>query len=300
MPDLAFTSLRAAHLGGVDGEFRRGRVSAILGPSGAGKTTLLSVLAGRVPRTGGAITLDGEPADLRELRQLLGFATEEDALLPLLTTEETLDFAAAARLPSSVTRADRAVLVDRILHVLGLTHIRRARVGSGTASDARHLLRRAAAPQHRRRARGDARGPLRRRRDVRPRLAHRARGGVDAEPRGGRRPHRRRHPPPAELADPRARRRRALPRARRAHGLLRPCRRGSRLLRRPRLRVPAGREPRRLPDLSARWHAVAHRGRSGARRRPRRRSRRRRLRRHRRAGGGARRRARGVARGRRR
>ena len=83
MPDLAFSSLRAAHLGGVDGEFRRGRVSAILGPSGAGKTTLLSVLAGRVPRTGGAITLDGEPADLRELRQLLGFATEEDALLPL-------------------------------------------------------------------------------------------------------------------------------------------------------------------------------------------------------------------------
>ena len=139
MPDLAFTSLRAAHLGGVDGEFRRGRVSAILGPSGAGKTTLLSVLAGRVPRTGGAITLDGEPADLRELRQLLGFATEEDALLPLLTTEETLDFAAAARLPSSVTRADRAVLVDRILHVLGLTHIRRARVGSGTASDARGI-----------------------------------------------------------------------------------------------------------------------------------------------------------------
>ena len=72
MPDLAFTSLRAAHLGGVDGEFRRGRVSAILGPSGAGKTTLLSVLAGRVPRTGGAITLDGEPADLRGLRQHTG------------------------------------------------------------------------------------------------------------------------------------------------------------------------------------------------------------------------------------
>ena len=47
-------------LDGVDGEFKRGRVTALLGPNGAGKSTLLGVLAGlRVPTQGDA-TLDGE------------------------------------------------------------------------------------------------------------------------------------------------------------------------------------------------------------------------------------------------
>ena len=89
MPDLAFTSLRAAHLGGVDGEFRRGRVSAILGPSGAGKTTLFQLLQRFHDPAEGRLTIDGvdlRDADPAALRARI-------AMVP----QETVIFGASAR-----------------------------------------------------------------------------------------------------------------------------------------------------------------------------------------------------------
>ena len=111
MADLRFDELRRIGcLAGVTGELRRGRVTAVLGPSGAGKTSFFSVLSGRLAPTGGAVLLDGHRTSLSQHKSLLGFVTEEDALLPLFTVEETLDFAAAVRLAPSVTGRERARL----------------------------------------------------------------------------------------------------------------------------------------------------------------------------------------------
>lgn len=40
-----------------------GEITAILGPNGAGKSTLLRTLNGQIPKSSGAITLDGQPID---------------------------------------------------------------------------------------------------------------------------------------------------------------------------------------------------------------------------------------------
>lgn len=134
MSGVRFTELRRTGcLGNVSGELSRGRVTAVLGPSGAGKTTFFSVLSGRLAASGGAVWLDGHQTSLSEHKSLLGFVTEEDALLPLFSVEETLDFAAAVRLSPKVTAVERARLVSRLLHVLGLSHIRHSRVGQGAA-----------------------------------------------------------------------------------------------------------------------------------------------------------------------
>jgi ABC-type multidrug transport system fused ATPase/permease subunit len=46
-------------LSDVSGRIRPGRVTAIMGPSGAGKTTFLNVLVGKLPRTNGALRING-------------------------------------------------------------------------------------------------------------------------------------------------------------------------------------------------------------------------------------------------
>ena len=131
---LQFTDLRRPGcLGNVSGELRRGRVTAVLGPSGAGKTSFFSVLSGRLAASQGTVLLDGQQTSLTEHKSLLGFVTEDDALLPLFSVEETLDFAAAVRLSAKVTTHERTQLVNRLLHVLGLSHIRHSRVGQGAA-----------------------------------------------------------------------------------------------------------------------------------------------------------------------
>jgi branched-chain amino acid transport system ATP-binding protein len=54
------------HFGGfraVDGtnlEIQRGSITGLIGPNGAGKTTLFNVIAGRLPPTGGRVTMAGE------------------------------------------------------------------------------------------------------------------------------------------------------------------------------------------------------------------------------------------------
>ena len=131
---LQFRDLhRPGCLGNVSGELRRGRVTAVLGPSGAGKTSFFSVLSGRLAASEGTILLNGQRTSLSEHKSLLGFVTEDDALLPLFSVEETLDFAAAVRLSAKVTPHERTQLVNRLLHVLGLSHIRHSRVGQGAA-----------------------------------------------------------------------------------------------------------------------------------------------------------------------
>ena len=50
-------------------DFRPGQVLAVLGPNGCGKSTLLRAACGLLPKTGGAVLLDGVPLERRSPRE---------------------------------------------------------------------------------------------------------------------------------------------------------------------------------------------------------------------------------------
>lgn len=82
-------------LNGVSLAANDGETLVVLGPSGAGKTTLLRILAGLESADSGKVQLDDrdvsdEPAQSRKI----AIVFDRDALLPHLTIEENLRFAA--------------------------------------------------------------------------------------------------------------------------------------------------------------------------------------------------------------
>jgi putative ABC transport system ATP-binding protein len=84
-------------LDGVDVEFARGRMTAIMGPSGSGKSTLMHCMAALDRPTGGRIVIDGvEVAGLSDKaltklrRERLGFVFQAFNLVPTLTARENI------------------------------------------------------------------------------------------------------------------------------------------------------------------------------------------------------------------
>ncbi|KAH0983141.1 hypothetical protein GBA52_010318 [Prunus armeniaca] len=93
---------KAYILRNVDFEARPGEITAIAGASGAGKTTLLEIVA--------------------------GYVTQEEALFPLLTVEETLLYSARLRFHGGHQKA--TARVSELLRELGLQHVANVRIGS--------------------------------------------------------------------------------------------------------------------------------------------------------------------------
>ncbi|KAF8409022.1 hypothetical protein HHK36_005094 [Tetracentron sinense] len=118
----------------VDCEARQGEIMAIAGPSGAGKTTLLEILAGIIPpsRFSGQVLVNNRPMNGKHFRRLSGYVTQDDALFPLLTVEETLMYSARLRLCNGRNKA--ADRVKELLKELGLDHVAGCRIGGGTSS----------------------------------------------------------------------------------------------------------------------------------------------------------------------
>ncbi|KAJ6298352.1 hypothetical protein OIU76_019495 [Salix suchowensis] len=88
-------------LKGITGSVCPGEILALMGPSGSGKTTLI------------------------------GFVTQDDVLLPQLTVEETLVFAAFLRLPGNMSRQQKYARVEMIIKELGIERCRHSRIGGG-------------------------------------------------------------------------------------------------------------------------------------------------------------------------
>lgn len=87
-------------LQGLDYEFERGKVYAIVGRSGAGKTTLLSLLSGLTSPTEGAILFKGN--DIRRIdryryrSRYVGVIFQQFNLLPHLTAVENVELSMRA------------------------------------------------------------------------------------------------------------------------------------------------------------------------------------------------------------
>jgi len=114
------TAVRA--LDGVDVDFARGELTAIMGPSGSGKSTLMHCMAGLDTLTSGTVVVDGEDVGRMNQRGLtklrrdrLGFIFQAFNLIPTLTAEENIT------LPLDIARrpVDRAWF-DMVVDSIGL------------------------------------------------------------------------------------------------------------------------------------------------------------------------------------
>ncbi|XP_057952312.1 ABC transporter G family member 10 [Malania oleifera] len=109
-----------------------GEITAIAGPSGAGKSTLLEILAGKIPPSNviGQVLVNDQTMDAKSFRRISGYVTQDDALFPLLTVEETLTYSALLRLPGGRKEATKRVRV--LMKELGLDHVASSRIGGGS------------------------------------------------------------------------------------------------------------------------------------------------------------------------
>ena len=109
-------------LDGVDVDFGRGELTAIMGPSGSGKSTLMHCMAGLDRPDEGSVVVDGLEVSAMNERRLtrlrrdhLGFVFQAFNLVPTLTALENIT------LPLDIARrpVDRAHL-DAVVQAVGL------------------------------------------------------------------------------------------------------------------------------------------------------------------------------------
>ncbi|KAK8945225.1 ABC transporter G family member 28 [Platanthera zijinensis] len=116
----------------VTGKLMPGRVAAVMGPSGAGKTTFLSALAGKTTgcEVTGLVLINGKAEPIRCYKRIIGFVPQDDVVHGNLTVEENLWFSARCRLSAGLSKADKVLVVERIIESLGLQEIRDSLVGT--------------------------------------------------------------------------------------------------------------------------------------------------------------------------
>ena len=128
-------------LDGVSGAAKPGRLLAIMGPSGSGKTSLLNALAAQVPRSK-RLTLRGTlrhddvsvgkdtRRNRKRLNDAVAYVQQQDVFYSQLTVRETLETAAAMRMPTSThTQSQRSDAVDDVLRAMGIAHVASSKVG---------------------------------------------------------------------------------------------------------------------------------------------------------------------------
>ncbi|KAJ3217020.1 hypothetical protein HK099_005623 [Clydaea vesicula] len=113
----------------VSGEFKHGRLCAIMGPSGTGKTTFINLLTGKTKRTSGKIFVNGKRSELSYYKKLIGFVPQEDIMLRELTVMDILSHSAKMRLPSNWKHDRVKDKVNEIVNSLGLNKVIDSAIG---------------------------------------------------------------------------------------------------------------------------------------------------------------------------
>lgn len=118
-------------LSGVSGEFRAGRMCAIMGPSGAGKTSLMNVLCGKASyaTVSGIVRFNGQEGDFNDYKTVMGFVPQEDVVHEGLTVGEQIRFSADLRNASDTDVKTRKLITEDVLKVMQLDGIQNSIVG---------------------------------------------------------------------------------------------------------------------------------------------------------------------------
>ncbi|GAB1865244.1 ATP-binding cassette sub-family G member 4 [Camponotus japonicus] len=113
------TKERRKLLRDLNGDFRPGELTAIMGLSGAGKSTLMDILAGfTTTSVTGKILVNERERDMSEFRKLSAYIMQDDNLQPLLTVQEAMSVAADLKL--RLDEYQKLQKIDEILTVMGL------------------------------------------------------------------------------------------------------------------------------------------------------------------------------------
>ena len=113
---------------GVDLDIRRGKVTAIMGPSGTGKTTLLKLIGGQLRPQSGTIEVDGQNvgklsrSKLFQLRKRMGMLFQSGALLTDISVFDNVAFPIREH-----TKLPEALIRDLVLMKLEAVGLRGAR-----------------------------------------------------------------------------------------------------------------------------------------------------------------------------
>ncbi|KAJ6346921.1 hypothetical protein OIU76_003582 [Salix suchowensis] len=122
---------RLVLLKGVNGAFRPGVLTALMGVSGAGKTTLMDVLAGRKTSgyIEGDIKISGYPKKQETFARIAGYCEQNDIHSPHVTVYESLLYSAWLRLPPEVDSETRKMFIEEVMELVELDSLRNALVG---------------------------------------------------------------------------------------------------------------------------------------------------------------------------
>jgi phospholipid/cholesterol/gamma-HCH transport system ATP-binding protein len=109
---LRYRANRREIFAGVDLDFPRGAVTAVMGPSGSGKTTLLRLITGQARPDAGSVEFDGRDVaslprgELFRIRRRMGMLFQNGALLTDLDVYENIAFPLRehTRLPERLVR----------------------------------------------------------------------------------------------------------------------------------------------------------------------------------------------------
>ncbi|KAL3651415.1 drug-responsive transcription factor pdr3 [Castilleja foliolosa] len=146
MKERGFSQKRLQLLCDINGSFRPGVLTALMGVSGAGKTTLLDVLSGR-KTTGtveGEIKIGGYPKVQSTFERISGYCEQTDIHSPNVTVEESVIFSAWLRLNADIDTKTKYEFVREVLETIELEELKYALVGlpdvSGLSTEQRKRL----------------------------------------------------------------------------------------------------------------------------------------------------------------
>ena len=119
---------------------RPGHMVLLLGGSGAGKTTFLNAVNG-YEKAKAEIVLNGRNmySDYREMQYDIGFVPQQDLMRGMDSVYRTLMDAAALRLPSNFSHAERQARVEEVMDIFGLTPVRRSLVSKLSGGQRKRL-----------------------------------------------------------------------------------------------------------------------------------------------------------------
>jgi len=119
-------------LNGVTGEFKAGRMCAIMGPSGAGKTTFMNVLSARATygKMSGRVLVNGRNVPISSISSVTGFVPQDDIVHSDLTVREQIRFAAMLRNKAGMHPERIERITEDVLNVMQIDHIQNSIVGS--------------------------------------------------------------------------------------------------------------------------------------------------------------------------
>lgn len=110
-------------------DIENGQLLAIMGGSGTGKTTLQSLLNGTLKPLSGKITINGHDINEPEVKQLIGYVSQDDLLIAELTVFENLLFTARLTFEGLSKEAIEKRVLE-VLRQLDLLQAKDLKVGS--------------------------------------------------------------------------------------------------------------------------------------------------------------------------